>query len=113
MEGARGGESHGMIITIVHGTINPMRTTIDRAGRVVVPKALRRATGLEAGSEVEIRANGGRIEMEPAPTEVRLERKAGVVVAVPTRPLPQMGAAVVDETLASLRARRSRVRRPR
>jgi AbrB family looped-hinge helix DNA binding protein len=87
-----------------------MRTTIDKAGRVVVPKALRRATGLEAGSVVEIRANGGRIEMEPAPLEVRLERKGGVVVAVPVRPVPRMGAAVVESTISSLRAGRPRSR---
>jgi AbrB family looped-hinge helix DNA binding protein len=87
-----------------------MRATIDKAGRVVVPKALRRATGIEAGTEVEIRANGGRIEMEPAPLEVRLERKGGVVVAVPVRPVPRMGAAVVQGTMTSLRGRRTRSR---
>ena len=90
-----------------------MRTTIDKAGRVVVPKALRRATGLEAGSEVEIRASAGRIEMEPAPLEVRLERKGGVVVAVPVRPVPRMDAPVVEETIATLRARHTRNRRTR
>jgi AbrB family looped-hinge helix DNA binding protein len=93
--------------------MNAMRTTIDKAGRVVVPKALRRATGLEAGSEVEIRAAGGRIEMEPAPIEVRLERKGGVVVAVPAQAVPRMGAGVVEETIGSLRARRTRSRRTR
>lgn len=90
-----------------------MRTTIDKAGRVVVPKALRRATGLEAGSEVEIRASDGRIEMEPAPLEVRLERRGGIVVAVPVRPVPAMTAGVVDGTIASLRARSARSRRSR
>jgi AbrB family looped-hinge helix DNA binding protein len=90
-----------------------MRTTIDKAGRIVVPKALRRAVGLEAGSEVEIRASGGRIEMEPAPVAVRLERKGGIVVAVPLRPVAPMGAAVVEGTIASLRARGTRGRRPR
>ncbi len=90
-----------------------MRTTIDRAGRIVVPKALRRAAGLEAGSEVEIRATDGRIEMEPAPLDVRLERKGGVVVAVPARAVPRMAAGVVDDTIASLRARSVRSRRAR
>jgi AbrB family looped-hinge helix DNA binding protein len=90
-----------------------MRTTIDKAGRIVVPKALRRAAGLEAGSEVEIRATDGRIEMEPAPLDVRLERKRGVVVAVPVRAVPRMAASVVDETIASLRARSVRSRRAR
>jgi AbrB family looped-hinge helix DNA binding protein len=82
-----------------------MRTTIDKAGRVVVPKPLRQAVGLEAGSEVEIRASDGRIELEPAPLEVRLERKAGLLVAVPVRPVPRMSTAVVKRTTASLRAR--------
>lgn len=82
-----------------------MRTTIDEAGRVVVPKALRQAIGLEAGSEIEIRASDGRIEMEPAPLEVRLERRGGVLVAVPVRPVPGMSAAAVKRTIASLRAR--------
>jgi AbrB family looped-hinge helix DNA binding protein len=90
-----------------------MRTTIDKAGRVVVPRALRRATGLEAGSEVEIRANGGRIEMEAAPLDVRLERRGGVVVAVPVRPVPGMASAAVEGTVSSLRARGARTRRTR
>ena len=44
-----------------------MRTTIDGAGRLVVPKAIRDACGLEPGSDVEIRAVEGRVEIEPAP----------------------------------------------
>jgi AbrB family looped-hinge helix DNA binding protein len=83
-----------------------MRTTIDSAGRVVVPKALRRALGLQPGSEIELRATDGRIEMEPAPLEVRLERRGGLMVAVPVHALPPMPAAVVEETTAALRARR-------
>jgi AbrB family looped-hinge helix DNA binding protein len=64
-----------------------MRTTIDSAGRVVVPKPLRQAIGLQAGSEVEIRATDGRIEMEPSPLEVRFERRSDLLVAVPVRPV--------------------------
>jgi AbrB family looped-hinge helix DNA binding protein len=83
-----------------------MRTTIDGAGRVVVPKALRQAVGLQAGAEIEIRASDGRIEMEPAPLEVRLERKGDLLVAVPVRPVPLMPASVAGRTAASLRGRR-------
>jgi AbrB family looped-hinge helix DNA binding protein len=83
-----------------------MRTTIDGAGRVVVPKALRQAVGLLAGAEVEMRATDGRIEMEPAPLEVRLEREGGLLVAVPVRPVPTMPASVAGRTVASLRGRR-------
>ena len=61
---------------------------------MVVPKALRQAVGLLAGAEVEMRASDGRIEMEPAPLEVRFERQGGLLVAVPVRPVPTMPASV-------------------
>lgn len=83
-----------------------MRTTIDGAGRVVVPKALRQAVGLVAGAEIDIRAADGRIEMEPAPLEVRFEREGDLLVAVPVRPVPPMPASVAARTVASQRARR-------
>jgi AbrB family looped-hinge helix DNA binding protein len=91
-----------------------MRTTIDRAGRVVVPKALRQAIGLEPGAEIELSASEGRIEIEPAPLEVRLERRGGLLVAVPTRPTPALAAALVDRTASGLRTARkaSRLRHP-
>lgn len=88
-----------------------MRTTIDSAGRVVVPKALRQAIGLEPGSEIELHASDGRIEIEPAPLEVRLERKGGLLVAVPTRPVPPLSGAAVNRTLSELRIARARRRR--
>ena len=59
-------------------------------------------------------ATDGRIEMEPAPLDVRLVRKGGLLVAVPTRPVTPMPAAVVERTVAALRTRRGgRSRRPR
>ena len=91
---------------MIHGRVIAMRTTIDGAGRVVVPKALRQAVGLLAGAEVEMRATDGRIEMEPAPLEVRLEREGGLLVAVPVRPVPPMPASVAGRTVASVRGRR-------
>jgi AbrB family looped-hinge helix DNA binding protein len=54
-----------------------MRTTIDRAGRVVVPKSLRAALGLEGGDEVEITLEGERIELVPAPRRVSLRKGPG------------------------------------
>ena len=91
-----------------------MKTTIDGAGRVVVPKALREAAGLRPGSEVEMRLADGRIEMEPAPLEVRTERRGGLVVAVPSGPVPPMPATTVDETMTSLRtSRTTRIRKRR
>jgi AbrB family looped-hinge helix DNA binding protein len=43
-----------------------MRTTMGRAGRVVIPKSLRDEAGLEEGAEVEIVFRDGRNEIEPA-----------------------------------------------
>jgi AbrB family looped-hinge helix DNA binding protein len=49
-----------------------MRTTIDLAGRVVVPKALRDELGLSGGTELELEAVDGRLEIT-VPSRVHLE----------------------------------------
>lgn len=48
-----------------------MRTSIDRSGRVVIPKPLRAALGLEGGSEVELTADGGGLRLDPVSTVSR------------------------------------------
>jgi AbrB family looped-hinge helix DNA binding protein len=80
-----------------------MRTTIDRAGRVVVPKPLRDALGLQAGQSLEIRAADGKLELEPSPTPMRLERRGKLLAAVPDRELPPLTAELVRSTLEGLR----------
>src|SRR5687767_6104869 len=42
-----------------YGILHAMKTTIDSAGRIVVPKALRQALGLKPGQELEVRAADG------------------------------------------------------
>ena len=81
-----------------------MRITIDPAGRIVVPKPIREQLGLTGGQELEIAVRDGRIELEVAPTPMRLERRGAGVVAVPERELPVLTADAVRETLE--RARR-------
>jgi AbrB family looped-hinge helix DNA binding protein len=49
-----------------------MRTTIDAAGRLVVPKPLRDELGFAPGSELEVAAVDGRLEVT-APSRVRIE----------------------------------------
>ena len=52
-----------------------MRTTIDAAGRVVIPKAMRERMGLAAGGEVELHERDTGVEVSPAPVVVRVERR--------------------------------------
>jgi AbrB family looped-hinge helix DNA binding protein len=45
--------------------MSAMRTTIDKAGRLVIPRALRNRLGLTAGGEVDIEVDGAAIRIEP------------------------------------------------
>ncbi len=77
---------------------------MDQAGRLVVPKAIREASRLAPGTRLRFRVRDGRIEIEPVPLEVSLERRGSVVVAVPQKGQAVLTAAEVEETTASLRA---------
>lgn len=49
----------------VRGSMPAMRTTIDKAGRLVIPRALRHRIGLIGGAEVELELDGTAIRIEP------------------------------------------------
>ena len=80
-----------------------MKTTIDAAGRIVVPKPLRLALGLRPGQQLEIRAGDGRLEIDIAPTPMQLKKRGKGVVAVPDRTLPALTAEQVRDTLERVR----------
>jgi AbrB family looped-hinge helix DNA binding protein len=42
-----------------------MRTTIDKAGRLVIPRPFRQRIGILEGGEVEIELDGAAIRIEP------------------------------------------------
>ncbi len=58
-----------------------MRTSIDSVGRIVVPKPLREALGLQAGSVVDISRYGAGLQLVPAGRTARLVDEAGALVA--------------------------------
>jgi AbrB family looped-hinge helix DNA binding protein len=72
-----------------------MRATIDKAGRLVIPKSLRESVGLGPGV-VEVVADGAGIHVEPL-ASAGLEERAGRLV------IPASGAVVDDELVRSLR----------
>ncbi|MFM8413768.1 MAG: AbrB/MazE/SpoVT family DNA-binding domain-containing protein [Planctomycetota bacterium] len=57
-----------------------MKTTIDAAGRVVVPKALRERLSLAPGSEIELEAVADGVFLRPAATGPALVLEDGVLI---------------------------------
>ncbi len=80
-----------------------MKSTIDGAGRIVVPKALREALGWQAGQQLKLRARDGLLEVAAAPTDVKLTKRGKGVVAVPDKELPPLTPDRVRDTLERLR----------
>lgn len=62
-----------------------MRTTIDAAGRVVVPKPLRELLGLTGGTEVEVEERDGAVEIRRTGRDVVLSQDSdgGAVLIAP------------------------------
>lgn len=58
-----------------------METTIDAVGRIVVPKPLRDALGLTAGTTVDISRYGAGLALIPTGRTARLVQAEGVLVA--------------------------------
>jgi AbrB family looped-hinge helix DNA binding protein len=72
-----------------------MRATIDKAGRLVIPKPLRDRLGLRAG-EVEVVAEGTGLRVEPI-AGAGLETRSGRLV------IPASGAVLGDDDVRALR----------
>ena len=84
-----------------------MKTTIDAAGRLVIPKEIRRQAGLRPGTQLEVRWHDGRIEIEPAAMAVRLERRGRLLVAVPEAPGEELTVEAVEDIRQGLASERS------
>ena len=71
-------------------------STIDAAGRVVIPKEIRQLAVLGPGAAVEIRFENGQIEIEPLSVPIKLEREGQLLVAVPQTDIPPLTSEAVD-----------------
>jgi AbrB family looped-hinge helix DNA binding protein len=79
-----------------------MRSTIDKAGRVVIPAAIRDRAGLTPGSELEITADDTGVRLERVAAGPKLVRIGRRLVARPTahpnqRPAVDVEALIEDE----------------
>ncbi|OFW12478.1 MAG: hypothetical protein A3F69_04700 [Acidobacteria bacterium RIFCSPLOWO2_12_FULL_66_10] len=85
-----------------------MTVTMDSAGRLVIPKELRKEAELEPGVPLEIRCRDGLIEIAPKAMEVTFEREGPFLVAQPKHPVPTLTNATVSRTIAKIRRDRGR-----
>ncbi len=85
-----------------------MITTIDSAGRLVLPKAVRDRAQLSPGMPIEVRIVDGHVELEPAPAAVSIVKRGALWIAEPADTVPALTQALVDATLDELRLPRGR-----
>jgi AbrB family looped-hinge helix DNA binding protein len=85
-----------------------MTTTMDQAGRLVIPSEIRREAALQPGTPLEVRWRDGVIEIEPQPLAVTLERKGRLLVAKPATKAPVLRATTIERTRRTLAAGRGR-----
>ena len=84
-----------------------MKTTIDSAGRMVIPKEIRQLANLEPGTPLEVRWKDGCIEIEPEPIPVKLLKKGRLTVAVPQNAIGALQSQTVEQTRQLLRKERA------
>lgn len=73
-----------------------MEATVDSAGRLLIPKALRDALGIAAGSKVDIAQYGSAVQITPGGRTARIERgENGHLVATSE-------SVLTDETMFGL-----------
>jgi AbrB family looped-hinge helix DNA binding protein len=80
-----------------------VQISIDRAGRVVIPKAMREELHLEPGDLLEMENAGEQITLRPVRGTGPLKKEHGVWVFHTGDPLP---AAATDDVLQQIRTDR-------
>ncbi len=81
------------------------KVTVDRAGRVVLPKALRDELQLSPGDSLDLAVRGNEVTLRPTRSARALQKEHGVWVFRLGSPLTE---TETQETLESIRAQRQR-----
>ena len=79
------------------------RLIIDKAGRVVIPKPLRKELNLEPGDALDVESAGEQITLRPVRGTGPLTKEHGVWVFYTGQPLP---ASATDKMLQQIREER-------
>ena len=77
-----------------------MKTTIDKAGRVIIPAPLRAQAGLRPGTELEVVLDEGSIRLTRNVPGPKIERVGKLLLArprVPAKDRPKVDAARLVE----------------
>jgi len=82
--------------------------TLDKAGRVVIPKTLRDELHLEAGDMMELESAGDSVTLRPVRSASPMRKERGVWVF---RGSKRLTAAATDQVLQDLRGHRDRSNR--
>jgi AbrB family looped-hinge helix DNA binding protein len=81
------------------------KVTLDRAGRVVIPKILRDELRLSPGDTLDLTVKGDEVTLRPRRGATPLQKERGVWVFRTGEPLT---AGETEETLRNIRAERQR-----
>jgi len=81
------------------------RLTIDKAGRIIIPKPVRAELHLEPGDSLEMERVGEQITLRPLRGSSPLQKEHGVWVFYGGRPIP---ASATDTVLEEIREERDR-----
>jgi AbrB family looped-hinge helix DNA binding protein len=77
--------------------------TVDKAGRVVLPKPVRDKLQLSAGDSLELESSGSEIVLRPIRGTAQMRKRDGIWVFRTGQPI---SAASVEETIRQLREER-------
>jgi AbrB family looped-hinge helix DNA binding protein len=80
--------------------------TIDRAGRLVLPKPVREELQLSAGDSLELESSEDQIVLRPVRGAATMRKKQGVWVMRTGKPL---SAEIVNQTIQKNRNQRGRI----
>ena len=76
-----------------------MRVAIDGVGRIVIPKPMRDALGIDGPTELELTERDGALELSVPYIKAHLEERDGFTVIVPDEPVPTLTTEMVREEI--------------